>query len=583
MKTFFIEYLWLLGTIGILTLIGANSLYFIKKEIKYNYLTLPFIGIALLILGISFLYSIVGLTFSMSTLAIFLLGIFGGFISIFYNCVTLTKDDFLLLLLLLFFAAYLVYVENIVSIKFGAHGFLFMDGSDQLGYAQLADWVRTHLASTVPKANANYPYQSWPALVLKGDARFGSYYLLASVSLLRNLSGMFGYDFATTVVFFSVLLAISATYANSKKTFLLLFVGLLISFWFEYSRSGYLGKIFGYPSILLLFGLAYKLKDRLNTTNTIFLVVLASALATAYPGTTLGEILILIGLIYFAYSLIYKKERSISYLLATLGFISILTTGWLAIPNSQQSIYTLLTFNSDKMDWFNLLARLYEVQSSPYIDLKFSVATLLLLFQILFTISLLVIAYVKKNIASLALSTTAIFLFLLFFALNKTWPAYQLTGLFYPMILCSGILLIDSAKRSYRYNVLIFSILALSLIVKTPLYISALKRYINLNNFHQHMYSQEQMNTLANLINSKTVTVKLNQSMLALPILVEISRDNKKIQWSPETWNVLFAYRNWPTKKLKKTHLLLTAHSEIKSNKCSTQYQTNQYTLLYCK
>ena len=65
--------------------------------------------------------------------------------------------------LFLLVAAILILVTDTAAIRTGSHAILFMDGSDQSGYGQVADWLRDHLAGARPRPAPEFPNESWPS------------------------------------------------------------------------------------------------------------------------------------------------------------------------------------------------------------------------------------------------------------------------------------------------------------------------------------------------------------------------------------------------------------------------------------
>ena len=68
---------------------------------------------------------------------------------------------------------------------------IVIHGTDQMGYAQVADWMRLHPVDEVPRVDREQPYESYPEWARHGAHRSGAYLLLASLSWLRGCSGLF--------------------------------------------------------------------------------------------------------------------------------------------------------------------------------------------------------------------------------------------------------------------------------------------------------------------------------------------------------------------------------------------------------
>src|SRR5262245_40777798 len=137
----------------------------------------------------------------------------------------------------------------------GAPGLLYYHGSDHLGYAHLADWLRGPARKLPLTANQTGWYESWPDYMFTRDPRFGSIALLGIVGALSRRSSSFAYDLTSAIVLTAVALGLAGIVARRRVTFLLVAAGLFTSFWFDWSRTGYLGKITGMPATLLGAGL----------------------------------------------------------------------------------------------------------------------------------------------------------------------------------------------------------------------------------------------------------------------------------------------------------------------------------------
>ncbi len=77
---------------------------------------------------------------------------------------------------------------------FGSPGLGFAHGTDHLGYAHIADWLKRPVADVRSTPRPDDWYGSWPHLIYGGDPRFGSFAFLALVSLFSGRSAAFAYD-----------------------------------------------------------------------------------------------------------------------------------------------------------------------------------------------------------------------------------------------------------------------------------------------------------------------------------------------------------------------------------------------------
>ena len=127
-------------------------------------------------------------------------------------------------------------------------GFLYgIYGTDHLGYAHVADWIRLKVANTPITQDPTDAYASWPDYMLTRDPRFGVVSLLAFISVLSGRSGAFAYDLTCAVLLTAASLGVAGTFARSRVAFVLLAAALLTSSWYDLSRMGFLEKSPGIP------------------------------------------------------------------------------------------------------------------------------------------------------------------------------------------------------------------------------------------------------------------------------------------------------------------------------------------------
>lgn len=90
-------------------------------------------------------------------------------------------------------------------------------------------------------------FQVGPPPFGSGDCRL--------VALLRGTSGLFAYDLACAIALATGILGVASVFARSRRSLLLLIGTLLLCVWFEYGRTGFFGKLAGYPGALFLIGI----------------------------------------------------------------------------------------------------------------------------------------------------------------------------------------------------------------------------------------------------------------------------------------------------------------------------------------
>ena len=171
------------------------------------------------------------------------------------------------------------------TIRLGNPGFLYIDGTDHLGYAHMADWLRSHRVDTPPFFTPADPYQAFPFVLFRHDPRFGSFFSLALISTIRGVSGTFAYDIACAIILCAGILGVAGAFSRSVWSCLLLLAGLVTCHWFDYGCGGYFGKILAYPAGLFLTGLCLSKADLRSPGVLCSLSILTAATAVMHSGT----------------------------------------------------------------------------------------------------------------------------------------------------------------------------------------------------------------------------------------------------------------------------------------------------------
>ena len=594
MLTFLREYVWLLLLLALYGAVGGFLLVPFRRTIKYALFAAPLAGLLISACGIAVLYTVLGLSLAASTAAMAVVGGAATLVAFARARPRPARDDLALVMIAAVIAAVAAYLANFTTIKFGAPGFLYMDGTDQLGYAQLADWLRTHPVHLAPEATPARPYESWPEFSFHTDPRFGAYFTLAVISMLRGESGMFAYDNATALVLVAGYLGIAAVMARSPRGFALLLVGLLTCQWFEYSRSGYFGKTLGYPAALFVIGLFLAARQRLAREHITILAALTCGAAVVFPGTVTALFLVVLGGTFLAFRLVLDRNapgavKDEGLVLALLVGVAVASSGLLSRP-----IHT--EYPQHAVSWPAMLSWLFDVKAVPDDDpakLRFPSARLLLLQLLAIGVSgaLLVAALIKRNAVAFAFSAGPLLLVAALFGAGATTLAFQLPGVIYPASLCGAIALLDagSAGESGRDRRMAYGLLALiavAIALRLPRFAIGVQRYAGAGVPRSMQYLKSDMDGLAAAIGTDTVTVNVTDRVLGIPILVELGRRPLAMRWTPGAFKAILDYRPWtapeaaPTGQRSLRLDLLNAPTE---EGCKVTFRTRQYQLLDCR
>ena len=602
MVLFIKEYLWVLATLFGFSLVGGFILVPFRETLKYPLLTAPLAGMLITALGVSFCYSFLSISFSSAVIVTLL----GGAIA---TIVTLSqayrtppcKEIILTILSVLLSAAFLTYFCVHSSIHLGQRSLLFMDGTDQFGYIQVAEWAKTHFVLTWPITDPHFPEQSWPSLMYMTDPRFGCYYLLGILSFLQHQNAMFVFDNANAIILTAGCLGVAALFSRSPRTFILLLLSLLISSWLFYSRSGYFGKICGYPAIFFVIGLWLTTRRPVSLLTATSIAVLACAVSTIYMGTAFALQFSVIAAPSLVFIYIFEKldktatfdhlKNEIPFFILIVG-IAFAATGYLSHPPpGMVGGYT--TVNTFAL-WPTVLD-IRAVPSSevfPWFTPKIIFICVGTLIALLSMVAIFIIAVKKRNIIGCSMLGGALLL-LIALSIKQTagirWILYQTTSFYFIATQCGTAWLIDSLALENRQipakTLLISSLIALMVLsigLRIPRFIGYLHHYVGSGVKLQ--LPKSEMDQVTQAVQGKLVTVDIASKQYAIPILAEVSgHPNVSLQWSPTSWHAILSYRDWPTPPpLKPTRFYLQSVKDPIKKDCAVKLTTLNYRLSEC-
>ncbi len=593
MNAFLIEYLWVLALLATYGLVGGFLVVPFRGVIANALFAAPLAGLLISSVGVAALYSVLGLSLAASTVAVAVVCAAATVAALAYARPRFRRGDLVLVLAAALIAAVATYAASFTTIKFGAPGFLYMDGTDQLGYAQLADWLRTHSVHQPPAATPARPYESWPEFTFHTDARFGAYFALGVIAMVRGESGMFAYDNATAFILVAGALGLAAVIARSRRSFAVLLVGLLTCHWFEYSRSGYLGKALGYPSALFVVALFLVSREQLGRLHLAILAGLTCGAAIVFPGTVTIMFLVVIGGTFLASRLLVEREgvgaiTDDSVVLVLLVGVALASSGQLSRPNPA-------LYPQHVVSWPAMLSWLFEVKAVPDDEaamIRFPTAALLVLELLAIGVSgaLVIVAVVRRNALALAFIAGPLLLIAALFVTGANTIAYELPGLIYPAALCGAVILADAASaittaRDRRMMYATVALLAAAIVVRLPRYARGMYRYAGPGVYDWMQISKRDMDALATAIGRDTVIVNVKDRVMGIPILVELGRRNLSMRWTPDAFKAILGYRDWspPDMPPRERSLRLDFVNDSVDARCTVALTTKQYRLLNCR
>ena len=320
------------------------------------------------------------------------------------------------------------------------------------------------------------------------------------------------------------------------------------------------------------------------------LVLLMMAASVVYPGNGIALLFLVPVIFYCAFECIFsfdgglsrEKIARLSYLFFTLlllGIVAIGMAGALSRPVSP------IGNMPQVVNWRELWQQLFEIRSVPghspfYRHWDGWIFGL----SLLITLIAIGIGFVKRNTVTLSLTLGIPLFCVLLWCCGLNWIAFQSIGVPYPAILLGVVALYNqmTEEKNKRLCWVVLGILVLTVLIRVPKFLNSTARYTSHGVISTLQFSRLEMQTLAEKIGNNSVVVRVNDPMYAIPILVELGRQNQALQWAPETWRVILGYRPWASPELKKTPFTLTTWDRPIRSDCALVYRTRQYQLLGC-
>src|SRR5215469_10936761 len=187
MATFARDYLFVVAMLAGLALAGGFVLLPFRRALRFGLLGAPLAGILCMTLGVATFYTMggwsLGRSIAVSWLACSLT-----------TCVGLAvcrprfrvAEVLGMLIAAAVVTAIAVRTNDAASIRYNTTALLYCDATDQLGYAQAADWLMANPVKDEPEASPQSPCNAWLCLLFRQDPRFGVYFFMATVAKLRG-------------------------------------------------------------------------------------------------------------------------------------------------------------------------------------------------------------------------------------------------------------------------------------------------------------------------------------------------------------------------------------------------------------
>jgi hypothetical protein len=552
------ELLVVIGTICGLALIGGWAVVPLRGRGPHILYSAPAFGLMVVVVGVGTLYSTLRLPLTQSAAIVAVLGSIVTAAALWHDRNQLRpKLAFAPVVLGLALATAVTRLTCDTTLRFDSPGLLYFDGTDHLGYAQMADWLVRHNVLDPPRGDPSLPYESFPEVLFRVDTRFGSFEWMGIVSVLSRLPGSFAYDIACAIVISIGIMALVGLFTKTTPMAVCLSVCLLTSYWFDYASSGYFGKITGFPSSLFVAGLYVTSRNSYRLNELLILVIAVAAAGIMYSGLVTAFLVLVVGLTFAVYEALIvvrargelgdtNKDRFI--VLALLVGIATLTTGFASRPGN----YAYPDYN---LDWGYILPRVMDLDNQGVAVTGLDQAQV-------FALCGVCAAIVVAGVTAAALRSLSVPVALMggpalllggLVAVNARAVAFQLMGTIYPLALCGLAVLIESSRRESTSKPgypggtwiagVLLAVLALS---HVPRFVGALERYAGPNAPEIVRFNLDEIETVSAIIGASTVEVDIAQPQAAIMALVEFGRRGMAVQWTQRSWATVLGYRPWP-------------------------------------
>ncbi len=446
---------------------------------------------------------------------------------------------------------------NRASLDVGEPALFTRDGSDMVGYAQMADWFLNHPGVSPTWAPA-HPEQAFTHILYQRDPRWGTFLLLSSAASLRGTTALMSYDFLSGVVLAAGVLALAGAYASTRAGVVLLTAAGLTCLWLPISRSGYLGKLTCYPACVWLCSLYLHSAAAPTRTRWGVLTLLASGVGLCH---TLSAMLCLVGLAagpatIFAMTASLKGCQPSTDLVATLRQLGRTwlrhTALYLVMAAPLGLLYRWLGLNllaggsplSRPFDRVLGIALGVDGLGVPVFEEGGGVWMLL---AVVASGMVLWGAWRKRSLEAGALASTVWVLPLAFFPKTQG-HLYQVQGYFFPLGMAAAATTLSPASaavpaRWWRGVTLAAAVLAL--MVRLPRTFHTWERYVRAAVTDDHRFTQSEINALLAQVDRQLVRLATTSVHAGLVFMQEFAARNQTLQYSPYTWRQLFDYTGW--------------------------------------
>jgi hypothetical protein len=553
------EATWSTAILLLFAAVGLGPILLFKKSIRFHFLASPLAGLLLVNTGALAVYFIFHVRYGTAALsAACLCGLASIILCIAYRENLRARDALTSAVVLAAAAAGFAWLSNAAAITNGAPSIMYFDGTDHLGYANVADWMRDHIGwpgvampgLEGPRADPAHPYESLPNIELSADPRTGAFGYLALIGVIRRLPSTFAYDPASGVFLSAAVLGVAAVFARTWFILALFALGLVFSSWYELVHAGYLGKATAYPAILFCLGLFLASRRISDLRVLLTVLVFCAASALQISGLVTAAVFASLGGSALLTARFFDKSADWDQFskLAICVFVSVLAGGFFIHPQfgsvgGAGPSYPASYVASRSLDLEGWTAAAGFGETTFYL----MVATTMLA-----GVCGASIAVARRASGALTLLIVPIAIYAGLLLLTPRGELLQTTGLLYPAMLCGFGLLLSEWDVTSRgiLRVTAIACLIITAALRAPHAYAAALRYTSAQAI-TGAYSKDEIDRIANTIGERATLVDVGKNPhQAILMLVELGRRGPALQWTADGWHFAVAgWRGWPLPK----------------------------------
>jgi hypothetical protein len=552
MIAFTAEWLFTLSAVALLALLGWPLTIPFQGERRFALLLAPMFGLITLPMVVALFYAFAGTTLLRAAIAAVALMAVAS-LAVLLRRRPARTDGLSNLLLVIVVSAIATALATAAAIQSGTQSITFLDGSDHAGYGHTADWLIKHGVLRRPVVSPDVPYESWPQLTLTLDPRLGAFVVVALVGMARGVSGLFAYDSVCAVVGTVAPLAVAAVYARTRPALLLLAFGLMCGVLFDIGRSGYLGKLMGYPGALMLAGL-FMTTTRRDAPWLATMIVLTAGVATLHSGAATAFLLLAIGGTFLAATLAFEARTGgipatlyrDAVLIALLVFIALVTTGAFARPISASA------GGAFPFGWEWLTVRFFEIENAQAdrVQALLPWGRALLISVAALQLATIIAALAVGSPVAVALCASPLAVLAALYAADQKWIAQQVAGTLSWSTL-AGLAVVHDDLRSAGRRAAYIAVGVIGLVfvaARVPRLAVAMDRYVFRTDPHDRFYVSS-FDAIRRAVGTEIVEIDTEDPLPLFAVLNELGAGQVKLQFSPRAWTRALWYRRWPPPK----------------------------------